>query len=132
MKQSKIIFAISLALLLIWVAHHSAAQNQKPSDKKYAEWRLFGGASDNLHYTTLSQINRDNVDKLEVAWTYDTGDAFGGSEMQCNPIIVDGVLYATTPKVRVIALNAATGKELWSFDPNEEKKAVGKMRNRGL
>jgi len=61
-----------------------------------------------------------------------TGDAFNGSEMQCNPIIVDGVLYATTPKLKVIALNAATGQLKWSFDPNEGNRALGKMRNRGV
>jgi quinoprotein glucose dehydrogenase len=52
--------------------------------------------------------------------------------MQCNPIIINGVLYATTPKVRVIALDGATGKMRWSFDPNEGRKSPGKMRNRGL
>ncbi len=123
---------IFLALLPVWFSQRSAAQTKNPPDKIYNEWRRFGGASDNTHYSTLSQIDRQNVHQLEVAWTFDTGDAFRGSEMQCNPIIVDGVMYATTPKVRVIALDAATGKLLWSFDPNEEKTAVGKMRNRGL
>jgi len=52
--------------------------------------------------------------------------------MQCNPIVIDGVLYATTPRLRVIALDAANGKLLWSFDPNEGKKVMGKYRNRGL
>ncbi|HKY03402.1 MAG TPA: PQQ-binding-like beta-propeller repeat protein, partial [Blastocatellia bacterium] len=52
--------------------------------------------------------------------------------MQCNPIVVDGVFYATTPKVNVIALNAATGKLLWRFDPHKGRKVLGKMRNRGI
>src|SRR5205814_7892626 len=51
---------------------------------------------------------------------------------QCNPIVIGGVLYATTPRLRVIALDAANGKLLWSFDPNEGKKVMGKYRNRGL
>ena len=55
----------------------------------------------------LTQINRDNVAKLQVAWTYDSHDAFNGSEMQSNPIVVDGVLYATTPTLKVVAVNAA-------------------------
>ena len=58
-----------------------------------------------------------------MAWTYDSHDAFKGSEMQSNPIVVDGVLYATTPKLRVIALDAATGREIWSFDPKDKTKA---------
>jgi quinoprotein glucose dehydrogenase len=69
---------------------------------------------------------------LQVAWTYDSHDAFPGSEIECNPIVVDGVLYASTPKLRVVALDAATGAEKWSFDPNRGNKAVTKMRNRGL
>ena len=57
-----------------------------------------------------TQITRDNVGALKVAWTYDTGDAFEGSEMQCQPVVAHGVLYATSPKLRVFALDAATGQ----------------------
>jgi quinoprotein glucose dehydrogenase len=103
-----------------------------PPKPDYRTWKVYGGGPDNIRYSRLSQINRDNVKRLQVAWTFDTGDAFPGSEMQCNPIIVDGTLYATTPKLRVIALDGASGKLLWSFDPNEGRKAVGKFRNRGL
>src|SRR5450432_2977491 len=95
------------------------------------EWPTYGGGPENIRYSTLSQINRENAGRLGVAWTFDTGDMFPGSEMQCNPIVVDGVLYATTPKLRVIALDAATGALKWSFDPNGGKKA-GKSRNRGV
>src|SRR5262249_35432812 len=49
-----------------------------------------------------------------------------------NPIVVDGVLYATTPKLRVLALDAATGRELWSFDPNEGQPVTRRFRNRGV
>ena len=66
-----------------------------------------------------------------MAWTYDTGDVFEGSEMQCNPIVVDGVLYATTPKMRVLALNAGTGELIWSFDPFEDG-SPRQRRNRGV
>lgn len=98
----------------------------------YTDWSTYLGGPETLHYSTLKQINRNNVHKLKVAWTHDTGDAFPGSEMQCNPIIVEGILYATTPKLRVIALDAATGQLRWSFDPNEGRKATGKFRNRGV
>jgi quinoprotein glucose dehydrogenase len=97
----------------------------------YRDWKVYGGA-ENIRYSKLDQINRDNVARLQVAWTFDTGDTFPGSEMQCNPIVVDGLLFATTPKLRVIALDAATGKLRWSFDPNEGKRVVGKSRSRGL
>ncbi len=64
------------------------------------EWTVYGGGPDSIRYSTLDQINRDNVARLAVAWTYDTGDAFPDSEMECNPIVVNGVLYATTPKLQ--------------------------------
>jgi quinoprotein glucose dehydrogenase len=99
----------------------------------YREWTVYGGGPDSIRYSSLDQINRGNVAQLQVAWTYDTGDAFPDSEMECNPIIVNGLLYATTPKLRLIALDAATGKLRWSFDPREQQHAsFGKARNRGV
>ena len=80
------------------------------------EWPVNGGLG-NARYSPLTQITRENVAQLKTAWTYDSKDAFKDSEMQSNPIIVDGVLYATTPKLRVVAVNAATGQEIWAFDP---------------
>ena len=96
------------------------------------EWRVYGGSPENIRYSTLKEIDTSNVQRLQVAWTFDTGDAFPGSELQCNPLIVGGVLYATTPKLRVIALNAATGELKWEFDPNGAKSVAGNSRNRGL
>ncbi|MFN0084220.1 MAG: PQQ-binding-like beta-propeller repeat protein [Blastocatellia bacterium] len=96
------------------------------------EWPGYGGGAENTHRSSLTQINRENVGRLEVAWTYDTGDEFERSEMQCNPIIINGVLYATSPRMRVFALDAATGKERWTFDPNEGRRGLGTTRNRGV
>jgi quinoprotein glucose dehydrogenase len=96
------------------------------------DWPVYGGTTDNTHYSTLAQITPANVAKLQVAWTYDTRDAWKGSEMQSNPIVIDGILYATSPKVRVFALDAATGKEIWSFDPNPGRPAPQRFRHRGL
>jgi quinoprotein glucose dehydrogenase len=97
-----------------------------------ADWPVFGGNTDNTHFTTLGQITPANVSRLKVAWTYQTGDEFKGSEMQANPIVIDGVLYATTPKLQVFALNAATGKELWRFDPNNVAAPPSRIRHRGV
>ena len=97
------------------------------------DWKVYGGDSAGTRFSSLKQINRTNASRLQVAWTYDTGDAFANSELQCNPLIIDGVLYATTPKLKVIALDAATGKLRWSFDPDASSgKVIGKSRNRGL
>ncbi|HEX4945989.1 MAG TPA: PQQ-binding-like beta-propeller repeat protein [Blastocatellia bacterium] len=118
-----------LTAIILLLAYASQRSNAVTTPN---EWPNYGGDPENTHYSSLKQINRDNVKQLEVAWTYDTGDASNGSEMQCNPVIVNGVLYATSPKTRVFALDAATGKELWSFDPNAIENAPGRGRNRGV
>lgn len=120
------------ALITIAMAASLAAQTRRVPANGYDEWRVFGGGAENIHYSRLKQINRSNANQLKVAWTYDTGDVFSGSEMQCNPLVIDGVMYASTPKLRVIALDAATGKERWAFDPNVPGDPVRKARNRGL
>src|SRR5436190_8281151 len=97
-----------------------------PSD---TAWPVNGGV-DNIRYSPLTQINRRNVAQLKVAWTYDSHDAFKGSEMQSNPIVVDGVLYVTTPTMKVVAVDAATGREIWKFDPGNG--AGGRFRHRGV
>src|SRR5262245_10718429 len=94
-------------------------------------WTMHGGA-DNIRYSPLTQINRENVARLQVAWTYDSHDAFKGSEMQSHPVVVGGVLYATTPTLKVIALDAATGKELWKFDPSGGAASGARFRHRGV
>ena len=96
-----------------------------------AGWPMHGGV-DNIRYSPLAQVSRDNVTKLHVAWTYDSHDAFKGSEMQSNPVVVDGVLYATTPALKVIALDAATGHERWRFDPAAGSAAGARFRHRGV
>jgi quinoprotein glucose dehydrogenase len=95
------------------------------------QWPVNGGP-DNIRYSPLKQITPQNVARLAQAWRYDSHDEFQGSEMQCNPIVVDGILYATTPKMRVIALDAATGRELWAFDPNPPSARARRVRNRGV
>ncbi len=96
------------------------------------DWAHYGGSTDNNRYSALKQIHRGNVSKLRVAWTYDTGDAFPGSEMQCHPLIVGGTMYATTPKLRIVAVNAVTGQEKWRFDPHDGREKIGHSRARGV
>lgn len=81
-------------------------------------WADYLGGPDRSHYSPLTQITPENVQNLKVAWTYETPDA---GQMQCNPIIVDGVLYGVTAAVQAFALEAATGKELWRFDGSKLK-----------
>ncbi len=121
---------VVLAPLAVLLANPT---NQKRTTPKsgYHDWRVYGGGADSIRYSALDQINRHNVHRLEVAWTFDTGDAVPDWDMECNPIIVNGVLYATSPKLRVFALDAATGKLRWTFDPNQGQK-VSRAHNRGV
>lgn len=107
----------------------AAACNAPPQN---VDWPVYHGSDEKTHYTTLSQISPQNVSTLRVAWSYDTRDAFEGSEMQSNPVVVGGVLYAMSPKQRAFALDAATGKELWSFDPTGGKFTGPRIRYRGV
>lgn len=97
-----------------------------------ADWPAYHGSPAQTHYSTLDQINTSNVVKLREVWRYESGDEFKDSELQCNPLIIGGVLYGTTPKLRVVALNAASGEEIWSFDPFQGEPVRGKQRSRGL
>jgi len=90
------------------------------------------GGENNARYSPLNQINRQNVTQLKVAWIYDSHDAFKGSEMQSHAVVVDGVLYATTPTLNVVAVDAATGKEIWKFDPSDGAGTRGRFRHRGV
>jgi quinoprotein glucose dehydrogenase len=100
------------------------------AEDPYRGWEAFGGGPGNIHYSSLTQINRDNVGQLKIAWTYESGDAYPNSDMQCNPILAGGMLFVTTPKLRVAALDPGTGAEIWSFDGTGG--ARPKHKNRGL
>ncbi len=95
-----------------------SACNKK--NKINTTWEVYGGSKAGGHYSSLNQIDTNNVSQLQVAWEYHTGDADTAkfSQIQCNPIIVNGILYATSPTLKLFALDAATGKQLWNFDPD--------------
>lgn len=97
------------------------------------DWRVTGGEPGNSRYSSLDQINRGNVARLRVAWTYHTGDipTGGHSEIQATPIVVDGVLYTTTPALAAIALRADSGTLLWRFDPFANRPSESHV-NRGV
>ena len=128
--------ALALAALAILVAAvkvpaKQVSANREPSEAKARvvseshDWRAYGGAPENNHYSRLAQINRTNVKQLAVAWSFDTEEEGG---LQTSPIIVKGVLYGITPTQKVFALDAATGKLLWKFDSGIK----GTQPNRGL
>ena len=84
-------------------------------------WVSVGGNRGCMRYSPLKQINQDNVKALEIAWIYHTGELNRTRKkiIECTPVIVDGVMYITTGHLRVVALKADTGEELWEFDPFE-------------
>lgn len=94
----------------------------KEEATEYATWEFAGGSKHNIRYSTLRQIHTENVNKLQVAWIYHTEDAdtINNSQIQCNPIIVDGILYGTSPQLKLFALHAANGEQRWVFDPVDQ------------
>jgi quinoprotein glucose dehydrogenase len=98
-------------VLAILPALSVAGQNGK------REWPVYGGDKGSTRYSPLREIDRSNVANLKVAWTFRAGDAQGNSTIECSPIVVDGVMYVTSASVKVFALNAATGEQIWKFDP---------------
>jgi quinoprotein glucose dehydrogenase len=95
------------------------------SPVKSGEWPAYARDPGGMRHSPLAQINRDNVAQLEVAWTYRTGElaTYAGTTLaskaafEATPLMVDGVLYLSTPTNRVIALDAATGASRWVYDP---------------
>lgn len=85
----------------------------------YKGWPAYAGNNDGSRYSALEDIDLRNVSRLKVAWVYSSHDkdATGLSQNQCNPIMVDGRLYGSTPRSKLFSLNAATGKQNWLFDP---------------
>lgn len=98
--------------------------NGFPKRETYLTWHRSHGDNGGTRFSALDQINRQNVTNLQVAWTYHSRD--GSNYIQCNPIIVDRVMFGPTPGKHIVAVNAATGAELWRFKPD------GKPAFRGL
>jgi quinoprotein glucose dehydrogenase len=89
------------------------------SEKEYANWEKYKGSDESINYSSLSQVDTSNVKTLQVAWVYKTGDAdtVNYSQIQCNPIMVKGILYGTSAKMKLFAIDASTGKQKWVFNP---------------
>jgi quinoprotein glucose dehydrogenase len=111
-----------LGFVLVGLSRNSRAQESSRTD-----WPNYGNDAGAMRYSPLARINRDNVSKLKVAWTFHTGDIADGSDgrkrsgFETTPILVDGTLFLTTPFNRVIALDPETGKQRWAFDPQIDR-----------
>ena len=120
-------------LLVISITLFTSCSNSVSDD--YSGWANYGGTKDANRYSSIDQINLENVTGLEEAWVFNTGDkdTANRSEMQCNPIVIDQTLYVTSSKFKLFALDPTSGKQKWVFDPSansDEKMGFG--INRGL
>ena len=99
----------------------AATGTTRSNAQDYTAWREYGGAADSAQYSALKQINRSNVSKLEIAWKYPTLD---GLKYSFNPIMVNGVLYVLARRNSIVALDAGTGKEIWTYIPDPPAKII--------
>src|SRR3954467_4910476 len=93
------------AAALLWVSHAAAAVD--------SNWAYYGAHPSQDRYSDLTQIDKSNVGKLQLAWRFEM-DPVGDS--QTNPLVIEGTLYGLTPGLQVVALDAATGELRWKFD----------------
>lgn len=114
------VFLLLLCLALGAVIGLNRWSEPDPPSPRNHDWPVYLGGKASSQYAPLKQINKSNVEQLQVAWTYHTGDIWDerSAQIQTNPIVVDGVLYGASPKVSVFALDAQTGQEIWRFDPS--------------
>lgn len=123
MRRNPIAFPAAIALGLFTVLQCLAADQ---------EWPRVGGDPGASRYSTLSQITRKNVKQLQVAWTYHTGDAGASTTIECTPIVIHGVMFVTTAQSKVVALDAATGREIWKYDPYDGVKIIQPRASGGV
>ena len=121
MLRSIIIIVICSTMIIL----STKAQTPTPAPGVNSEWPAYGGDASGKRYSNLQQVNDKNVKKLAVAWTFRTGEleTYGGTiatekaAFETTPVMVNGVLYFTTPSCRVFAVDAASAKQLWLDDP---------------
>ncbi len=121
-KLTRFLPVVAIGLLCA-VLPRAIAQNSNPAGATKDDWAYYGHDAGGMRYSPLTQINRENVTNLKVAWVFHTGDISDGSGrpkrsgLETTPILVDGTLYLTSPFNRVFAVNPETGKQLWVYDP---------------
>jgi quinoprotein glucose dehydrogenase len=116
--KPKYLMKSTVAIILLIAVCFSACKKHTSANDN-SGWRTYAGTKEGNRYSSNTQITLQNVNQLKVAWTYSSHDkdTAGKSQNQCNPIIVDGILYATSPKLKLLALDAVTGSPKWIFDP---------------
>lgn len=123
----------AISLMLFAAAGAGALARQPAPSPAVRDWPVYRGDPGGTQYAPLAQIHAANVHKLRPVWEYRTHDAIQRSTMHVNPIVVNEVMYITTPSLKAVALDAASGRELWVFDPATYNNGqVVRLRNRGV
>ena len=86
------------------------------------DWNVYGGSYERTQYVDSDKINQDNISNLSKVWEYSTLDNDDFSQIQTNPLIVNGKFYGVSPKLKLFSLNAESGSEIWIFDPFQKDK----------
>ena len=130
---------VGILLFPLGMLSAGCARATQPESKQEIDWVAYGRDVLGTRYLPASGITRENVQQLEVAWTYRTGEVDARfattkpASFQATPIVVDGIMYLSTPLGRVIALDPATGRERWVFDPNIRRDVpYGDFASRGV
>lgn len=92
----------------------------------YSSWNQYGGSPDSAQYSSLNQINRQNVSRLKAAWSYPTGD---NERYAFNPLMARGLLFVMAKNRSIVALDAASGKEVWTHRTDSQTRLI---TNRGI
>jgi quinoprotein glucose dehydrogenase len=129
---------LTLGLLLLGSCKNKDVSKEPVSMETGKDYPAYGGNKSNNRYSPLTQITAENVKKLEVAWTYFANEKpdttkknqSRGREIQCQPIVVNGILYGTSAELNLFALKAGTGEQIWKFEPLKQRTQFN--TNRGV
>jgi len=112
---------LGIGLLLLGSCVKQVREKTNARKQHNEDWRTYGGNKAGNRYSPLTQVNTENVQNLQLAWSYDTGENNNpnerGIDIQCQPIVVNGIMYGVTPRMKLFAVRANTGEQIWRFDP---------------
>lgn len=131
--NKRVFILIGSFILLSLLSCESNLSKSEVQARDQQDWPVYLGDKNSSQYSSLAQITIQNVDQLELAWEYDsTTDSIEPlSQIQCNPLIVEGVLYGSSPDLKFFAIDAATGTRVWEFNSKVDAN-FSKHVNRGV
>jgi len=126
MASRLLVVAVALApLMSVLVAQAPAGGVSRAVHRSADDWPAYGGGPEQTRYSTLTQINRANIGRLQVAWQFDPREGQIAGRFQVNPIVIDSTLYTITAGGSLIVLDGATGKLKWSWNSGTRAQGRG-------